>query len=957
MPSPPFCSRACRLRRALAPIAIAVCAAAASPAAAAPVTQAFKHDHFGFRPGDTKIVIATQNPGGTVQVRRAADDGVAFTIPTDGGSITAKGTDGMHSGDAVWWIDLSDFTTVGEYRLYSPTLAAQSYDFDIRGDVYATPMRAALRTFYLQRCNVPKTSTPASAWDDAASCHDGDAATGPAAGHTNHGTRDLRGGWHDAGDYNKYVWGAVSSAILSMLRAYEDNPGSLRDDDTGIPESGNGLPDLLDEIQVELDWIMEMQLPSGAVLSQMHVDGFASDSPPSADMNVRYYQNPNLESGAVAAGTLALAARVFEAEGQSSYAATLKSAALASWTWLQTQGGSAVKAWAAAEIFRIDPTQTAARDYVDNFYPSQWNGRFFNVGAYDTFAALTYVSTTGATPAVVTNMLANITDQVDYIFSEDSLYRNGMPSWSYHWGSNAMRAHYGLFLLRAAALGETGSYSAGDCYEHALDLLRFFHGQNPLNMLYLTNMAALGGEHSSFQLYHAWYGDSWSSFSSTNYFGKPSSVTEPAYPYYAGTDNHGVSDNKVSLYGPAPGFVPGGPNKDYGGTSSPPLGSVFYEKFYRDWADQIQWTAMTWEITENSISYQGPYVALAAYFQGASACDDDDVCEPGENAANCPNDCSIDLSGDAYVGYRILTPATDELGNEIAGGNELPASWNVTLDDQAIDSSLGDDPENFTIGRSLGLMSAAGYNAAEAADAQLHYVRYALRPAAEGIAPEAGGSIPPAQPHVPRRWTVQNDLGTFTVRSIKATSLLLPAGADPSGTANDQGDATHYRCYRIKTESGPSRPQALTRDMFDDCARNAAGSPGFAGSAAEGSCLLDVHASAELCNPVAKTEVLPPRTTSAVIDESTPSSQTSLLCSKAKLARKIGSGAAGLLTGMAAGSSISPLQTRHLSRRTSDGNGVSIAPGNQFPAPVMADTIKLETFCLPTHIVAVAPAG
>ena len=43
--------------------------------------------------------------------------------------------------------------------------------------------------------------------------------------------------------------------------------------------------------------------------------------------------------------------------------------------------------------------------------------------------------------------------QVDYIFSSDDLYRNGMPDWSYYWGSNAMRAGYGLFLLNAARLG------------------------------------------------------------------------------------------------------------------------------------------------------------------------------------------------------------------------------------------------------------------------------------------------------------------------------------------------------------------------------------------------------------------------------------------------------------------------------------------------------------------------
>lgn len=582
-------------------------------ASALPVSQALKVDHFGYRPGDPKIAIASANPGATVQIRNLAD-GVVFTIPADGGSIVSKGADGAPSGDTIWWIDFSAFTTPGSYRLASPSLGGQSYDFEIREDVYRAAVQTALKTFYFQRCNTPKIAAHAGAWADASPCHMSDTATGPAAGHANHGLRNLTGGWHDAGDYNKYAWGAVSQAVLFLLRSYQDNPGVFVDGELGIPESGNGVPDLLDEVKWELDWLLKMQLPNGSVLSQMHVDGFASNSPPSADTNVRFYQNPGLESGAVLAGTLAFASRIFAAEGQTAYAATLKSAALAAWSWLLTQGSSEEKVWAAAETFRTDPTITSAKSFVDGFYPSSWSGRFFNVMRYDTHAAVTYVEAPGATPAVVANMRANMGDQVNYIFSEDDLYRNGMPDWSYYWGSNAIRSGYGLFLLTAARLGTTGGQTAEACRHHALDFLHFFHGQNTLNMLFLTNMPAMGGEHSSFQMYHAWFGDSGNAFSSNWFIGKPPGVMEPAYPYFGGIDNHGIGDNKVSTLGPAPGFITGGPNKDYGGDASPPLGSVFYNRFYRDWNDQTIWTARTWEITENSIGYQGPYVALGAYF-------------------------------------------------------------------------------------------------------------------------------------------------------------------------------------------------------------------------------------------------------------------------------------------------------------------------------------------------------
>jgi endoglucanase len=614
---------------------------------AAPLSHEIKVDHFGYRPADTKISIISANPGSEVEIRNAAD-AVVFRVPQDGGSIQSKGNDGASSGDDVWWVDFSALNAPGTYRVYSAALSGQSYDFEIREDIYNDVVLTALRSFYLQRCNTPKLAIHAGDYADPAACHLQDLSTGPAAGHIDRGMIDLTGGWHDAGDYNKYVWGAVSTAILNMLRAYEDNPDVFRDGDLNIPESGNGVVDILDEIKWELDWLMKMQLPDGSVLYQMHVDGFASDAPPSVDGNVRFYQDPNVESASVFAGTLSHASQVFAGAGMNSYANALRSAAVAAWNWLLGQSEAREeKAWAAAELFASDSSLTSARDYVDNFYPSQWAGRFFNPARYDSHAAITYIQATGATASVVNNMRASVGAQVDYIFSTNDLYRNGLPDWAYHWGSNIPRASTGIFLHQAVKLGETGSHPVAETLEHAQDFLHFFHGQNPINMLYLSNMSALGGEHSSWQFYHSWFGFSDNVYSSTNFMGKPAAVNEPDYPYFKGTDNHGVNDNKTSLLGPAPGFVPGGPNKDYSGDAIPPGDAVFYNRYYRDWADQAVWTARTWEITENSIGYQGAYVALGTYYMTIpleqcsidADCDDGAFCNGAETcvAGSCVN--------------------------------------------------------------------------------------------------------------------------------------------------------------------------------------------------------------------------------------------------------------------------------------------------------------------------------
>ncbi len=85
---------------------------------------------------------------------RTTSDSVVYTVPTDGGSITSMGADGQPTGDNVWQVDFSGFTTAGSYRLYVPSWGEQSYDFDLADDVYNDAGRVSLKTYYYQRCGV-----------------------------------------------------------------------------------------------------------------------------------------------------------------------------------------------------------------------------------------------------------------------------------------------------------------------------------------------------------------------------------------------------------------------------------------------------------------------------------------------------------------------------------------------------------------------------------------------------------------------------------------------------------------------------------------------------------------------------------------------------------------------------------------------------------------------------------
>jgi hypothetical protein len=99
--------------------------------------------------------------------------------------------------------------------------------------------------------------------------------------------------------------------------------------------------------------------------------------------------------------------------------------------------------------------------------------------------------------------------------------------------------------------------------------------------------------------------------------------------------------------------------------------------------------------------------------------------------------------------------------------------------------------------------------------------------------------------------------------------------------------------------------------------------------------------------------VVPPRETSAAIDESTALTDVSLLCYKIKLATKITSTDVAMLSGLAVGSRLDPKQAKHVKRGVKNFNPVRVAAGNQFPAPAQVNTMGQAMACVPTQLLAV----
>lgn len=160
--------------------------------------------------------------------------------------------------------DFSDFKVPGTYYLQTGVIG-QSYTFMIAKDPYADIFDTALKQYYYSRCGLTlSTELAGEAAHNA--CHTRTAGLKDDASVQ----LDVSGGWHIDENGTRNVTDGCQ-AVNNLLLSYElyENVFS---DEVGIPESGNGIPDLMDEVRYEVDWLLKMQdATSGAVYSAVSV--------------------------------------------------------------------------------------------------------------------------------------------------------------------------------------------------------------------------------------------------------------------------------------------------------------------------------------------------------------------------------------------------------------------------------------------------------------------------------------------------------------------------------------------------------------------------------------------------------------------------------------------------------------------------------------------------------------
>ena len=566
--------------------------------------------HIGYD-GGQKFV-----PGNPYQLRRASDGEVVFSgkiAPWNQGAIEES------SGDSGFWFDFSSVVTPGVYFIFDKTNEVRSPVFRLDQHVYNDVLKAAMRMYFYQRSGFAKQRPYADeCWVDTP------AYIGPGQDTEAHDVtdrnnaskiRNLTGGWFDAGDTNKYVTFATP-AVHQLLTAFQENPNVFTDD-FNIPESGNGIPDILDEVRWETDWLKRMQYPDGSVALKVGeiVDSLAA--PPSSDKNARFYVPSCTSATIAAAGMFAHASYVFGlVPALAAESAALRARSKAAWKSYQSTGSKQTQCdtgivragradWneqdqnseavvAAVYLFAISGDSEYA-DYVAAHYRELRPYRDMGWSRYNSEQgeALLFYSTlpnidANIRKAILGDKLGDIRSG-NHIYGfapQDDLYRAYIHDPQYHWGSNQIRANYGNTNLEALTY-KLDTHESETYRTRALEVLHYFHGVNPLGIVYLSNMHRYGATRSANEIYDTWFthGSRW-------------------------------SDATDSTCGPAPGFVPGGPNANavrdgVPGTLSPPAGQPA-QKSYRDW--NVGWPEGSWAVTEPAIYYQSAYIELLSKF-------------------------------------------------------------------------------------------------------------------------------------------------------------------------------------------------------------------------------------------------------------------------------------------------------------------------------------------------------
>ena len=463
-------------------------------------------NQLGFAPESEKTVVIPGNDANPLEVRDMAGKTV---LKLEAPMVY----DWEYSGEEVQTYDISSIKKPGTYRLYRDGYIGNP--IVVGENVYEDLTKAALKWFYYQRAGMALDTRYAGKWaraaghpDDKVIVYGTDMPTAKVVAKVNGNPLPKKAdpkyiksqrGWYDAGDYGKYI---VNSGItvFTLLELYEHFPVLMDTLHWNIPREFPKMPELLEEIRWNLDWMLSMQDRDGGVYHKLTSLKFGTSTMPEIDGALRYAIEKSLTATLDFAAVMAQASLVYAPFDKEFAKRMLKSAEVA-YYWAKRHpkafykqpqdvetgnymhGGEDGKdefALAATELYRA----TKKSEYINDLKKYQfrpdapWWGDVNMLVAYH--VALDSALFGAKLGGDARKTLLHVAKELRNV-GDTSAYRlPAFPS-SWNWGSNSAMANNGIVLIHAYYI--TGDKSFLDGAQQCLDYLL---GKNPMEITYVT---------------------------------------------------------------------------------------------------------------------------------------------------------------------------------------------------------------------------------------------------------------------------------------------------------------------------------------------------------------------------------------------------------------------------------------------------------------------------------------